>query len=268
MLSYSQIADEFFVINNELIPQVFEKFQQSEEAMSEECMETRARESVRRNREIGQYIGSVLQPALLSILPGSAVWFKNQDRPEGSRYLWIVSPFESHFMGQTFSSVALAEEEDLVLGVFSNFSQREVIAGVLGEGTSSDDETFRVAAGGLSANSRMMQFVLPPASEQGEYASIVAPLLRQHRFVNRVNRMPENLGYYLTLAARGELDLVLATGFHFHDLAAAICAAEQAGARVSDFQGARAGLLSGRSLVCGNPTVHRQVVGTAGDGAS
>ncbi len=267
MPSYSQITDEFFAVNNELIAQVFKKFQRSEEALSNLTMETYAGERVRRNSEISELVRSNLQPALVSILPESTVWFKDQAQPKASPYLWIVSPFESHLMGQTFSSVALAKGEELVIGVFSNFSQGEVVSGVLGEGTSSDDETFRVATGELCETSRFMQFVLPPATEQGEYASVVAPLLRRHRFANQVNRVPENLGFYLTLVARGALDLVIATGFHFHDLAAAVCAAEQAGARVSDFQGGKAALYSGRSLVCGNPKIHRQVVGPGADGA-
>lgn len=265
-MDYTKITDEVFDILNAFIPEVFEAHQQFEKEIAALPQDHHLPENAqqydalrtKQKENIAAIITGRLNNSLPGIVEGAALWYKGTERPEAER-VWVISPYEFDIMGRSIVSIALQHKEKLEIGIFANFTDAEVITGAIGEGAEIDNEKITVNNKKLSAEAVVMKFVIPPASIRGTYAAFTVPISRKFDFLPMSNKVAENLPPYLTLVARGKVDLVLATGFRYHDVAAAICIAEHAGAIVTDFSGNRDGLYTGESLICCNETIYAQI---------
>ncbi len=247
MLNYSNIADRLFkLLEKVIIP----------EALTQITLREEADESS--NDEIRNMVAASLSKDLPLILPGASVWFKNETKPN-NEIIWIVSPYESHIMGKTITSIALSENENLTIGIYVDFSEGRVITGVKNEGAFCDQEQYHCNNKKLSQDTSVMQFVTLPGGPGKVYVQSIMSLQDSFGFTMRYNNIAENIGTYMIFVAQGIEGLVLATGFNYHDVAATICIAEHAGAVVADFNGGQAGLLSGDAMLCCNKEIAGQI---------
>ncbi len=266
MMNYTEITDKVFDIYNAFIPEVFAlqaTFEKELAALpdSSNLIDNLNKSNALRkeqNEKVAGMIKGILSNTLPGIVECAALWYKGTERPKTER-VWVISPYEFDIMGQSVVSVALQQEEKLEMSVFANFTSREVFTAAIGEGAQLDNKKLNVNDKQLSAQSSAMQCIIPPATVKGNYAALVAPLIRKFNIQSQVNKVAENLPYYLTLVARGEMDIVLSTGFTYHDVAAAICIAEHAGAVITDFAGGSKGLYTGESLLCCNEKIFAEV---------
>lgn len=265
-MNYTEITDKVFEIFNAIIPKIFELHKQFEYELAslpqndnpllhlQQSNMTRKQQ----NSKVSDTVAAYLNKTLPNVVPQAALWFKGTKKPNCSS-IWIISPYEFDIMGCAIMSIALQHEEKLEMSILANFTHSEVITAATGEGSQIENEKIQVDNNLLSPQASVMQFIIPPATVKGSYAALVAPLNKKFNLRTIVNNVAENIPHYITLVARGKLDMVLATGFQYQDVAAAICIAEHSGAIVTDFSGNCNGLYSGESLICCNKNIHAQI---------
>ncbi len=202
---------------------------------------------------------SALEETLLNAVPGSRTWYKGDQRPDGD-LIWVVSPFEYVLMAPMTISVALQQNEELVLSVLVKMGEEgvQLITGEKDDGSWNEKVKYAANDSEMNAQARGMQMIPAQAKPKGDLSKKLSAFRRKWECETLVNVLPENASSFICNVASGKDDFALGFGFSYHDIAAAICVAAQAGAVVTDFEGSRAGLYSGASFFCANRKIHQQ----------
>lgn len=202
---------------------------------------------------------NLLTETLLTTVPGSDIWYKGDQRPGGD-LTWVVSPFEYALMAPMTTSVALQQKEELVLSVLVRMNEEGIhfITGEKDDGAWNGKVKYGVNDSEMSARARGMQVIPAHPRRNGEMVRKLSAFRRKWECETLVNVLPENASSFICHVASGKDDFALGLNASYHDIAAAICIAEQAGAVVTDFEGSRAGLYSGTSFFCANKKIHQQ----------
>ena len=200
-----------------------------------------------------------MQKKLSAILPEAKFWFKGEEKPDAG-LSWIVSIFDYELMAPATTSVALLQEDELLLGILGNFTQLEMIAGERGGGAWMESEEFKVGKNELSDKSSNMQFFPGKGTMDSTQKSLLNTFRKKFNIQSRVNRVEQCISYNMSLVARGAMDFSLGLNFSYPDIAAVVCIVEQAGGVVSDFSGGKSKLFAGEEYFCSNPIIHSQFI--------
>lgn len=218
-----------------------------------------------RELEIIEAFGAVTQPLLAAQLhatvPSAAFWWKGEPQP-GSALTWVVSPAVYRFMRCAYTSIALMQDNELLLGLHLNYLESTITTGEKGDGAATFQEVHVIKDAPLSEEAAYLihhtrEVKVFPHMEQYKHF---------RRFTETVSSRPaynnviENLPGSIMGVAANRLDFTMGTGFDFPDVAASVCIAESAGGKVSDFSGTSGKLLSGDELFCSNPQIHKQFI--------
>lgn len=208
-------------------------------------------------QNISERLRPLLEKELHAILPVADYWFRQQPRPVCSKYTWVISPYIQRPMGTTYTSIALLQNDTLLIGVVFDYETWQIVTGEKGDGAYRFDKKLQVSRQPLQAQSTYWAF--PNLTEP--LLTIKEPeriqrLTRNVRTRPVYNRTVENLATALINVASGRLDFTYAENFVYPDVAAAICIIEAAGGRCTDFSGSTEKLFSGKELFGSNSAIH------------
>ena len=172
-----------------------------------------------------------------------------------SRYCWVVDPLDGtrnyaqsipHFC----TIVALAEGDDIVAGVVYDPVREETFTAAKGQGAFLNGAPIAVSETTEIARS-LLSFDLGYVDEK---AGLAIDMLRALWPGMYSVRMMGSAGLGLAYAASGRVDLFFHHSLSPWDVAAGLVLAEEAGGRVVDRQGNKAGLFT-PSVICSSPSL-------------
>lgn len=209
------------------------------------------------NEQIVALIRPMLETQLSTIVPEAGFWFSGSP-PPSTALKWVVSPWQNEPLSSGLVSVALQKEDELLMGILANLSAIRVATGEQGGGAYEQDTALKVNKHLLTNRSRNVQCFIEKRVSKMPYAPLIQALRRTYNVPVQVNTVAANISVFNTQVAKGELDFTLGCHFHYPDMAASVCIAEQAGGVVTDFSGGREKLFSGKEFFCSNPLIHQQ----------
>lgn len=176
-----------------------------------------------------------------------------------SDYLWIIDPLDgttnfTHHFPYFCVSIALAYQMKPLFGVIYQPVARQLYTAQLGKGAFLNNKPIRV--NNLSSLDRAVGLLIRGADKvQKERSAKIFSLISKNLRTVRI------LGSVISICsvASGQLDLMVVNGSRFYDYAAAALIAQEAGAKVTDFQGNPWKIKEDRAdLLIANPELHRQ----------
>ena len=200
------------------------------------------------------------EKAVLEILTSAFPQFgilaeESQPVAGASPYRWVVDPLDGtrnyaqsipHFC----TIVALAEEDDIVAGVVYDPVREETFTAAKGQGAFLNGAPITVSETTEIARS-LLSFDLGYVDEK---AGLAIDMLRSLWPGMYSVRMMGSAGLGLAYAASGRVDLFFHHSLSPWDVAAGLVLAQEAGGRVVDRQGNKAGLFT-PSVICSSPTL-------------
>lgn len=200
------------------------------------------------------------EKAVLEILTGAFPQFgilaeESQPVAGNSRYRWVVDPLDGtrnyaqripHFC----TIVALAEGDDIIAGVVYDPIREETFTAAKGQGAFLNGAPITVSETTEIARS-LLSFDLGYVDEK---AGLAIDMLRSLWPGMYSVRMMGSAGLGLAYAASGRVDLFFHHSLSPWDVAAGLVLAQEAGGRVVDRQGNKAGLFT-PSVVCSSPSL-------------
>ncbi|HRP55541.1 inositol monophosphatase family protein [Agriterribacter sp.] len=209
------------------------------------------------NDQIVTFIRPLLENQLKAIVPEAGFWFSGSP-PPGTTLKWVVSPWQNEPMASGIVSVALQKGDELLMGILANLSRIRVATAAQGSGAHEENTALKVNERLLTSQSSNVQCFIEKRITETPYAPLVRVLRHTYNIPVQVNTVASNISVFNTDVARGELDFSMGYHFHYPDIAASVCIAEQAGGVVTDFSGGKEKLLGGEEFFCSNPLIHRQ----------
>ncbi len=200
------------------------------------------------------------EKAVLEILTSAFPQFgilaeESQPVAGASPYRWVVDPLDGtrnyaqsipHFC----TIVALAEEDEIVAGVVYDPVREETFTAAKGQGAFLNGAPINVSETTEIARS-LLSFDLGYVDEK---AGLAIDMLRSLWPGMYSVRMMGSAGLGLAYAASGRVDLFFHHSLSPWDVAAGLVLAEEAGGRVVDRQGNKAGLFT-PSVICSSPAL-------------
>lgn len=200
------------------------------------------------------------EKAVLEILTGAFPQFgilaeESQPVAGHSQYRWVVDPLDGtrnyaqsipHFC----TIVALAEGDDIVAGVVYDPVREETFTAAKGQGAFLNGAPISVSETTEIARS-LLSFDLGYVDEK---AGLAIDMLRALWPGMYSVRMMGSAGLGLAYAASGRVDLFFHHSLSPWDVAAGLVLAQEAGGRVVDRQGNKAGLFT-PSVICSSPAL-------------
>lgn len=200
------------------------------------------------------------EKAVLEILTGAFPQFsilaeESQPVDGASPYRWVVDPLDGtrnyaqsipHFC----TIVALAERDEVIAGVVYDPVREETFTAAKGQGAFLNGTPISVSETDEIARS-LLSFDLGYVDEK---AGLAIDMLRSLWPGMYSVRMMGSAGLGLAYAASGRVDLFFHHSLSPWDVAAGLVLAQEAGGRVVDRQGNKAGLFT-PSVICSSPTL-------------
>ena len=200
------------------------------------------------------------EKAVLEILTSAFPQFgilaeESQPVAGASPYRWVVDPLDGtrnyaqsipHFC----TIVALAEEDEIVAGVVYDPVREETFTAAKGQGAFLNGAPITVSETTEIARS-LLSFDLGYVDEK---AGLAIDMLRSLWPGMYSVRMMGSAGLGLAYAASGRVDLFFHHSLSPWDVAAGLVLAQEAGGRVVDRQGNKAGLFT-PSVICSSPSL-------------
>ena len=193
---------------------------------------------------------------LTSTFPQFGILAEESQPVDGdSRYRWVVDPLDGtrnyaqsipHFC----TIVALAEEDEIVAGVVYDPVREETFTAAKGQGAFLNGAPITVSETTEIARS-LLSFDLGYVDEK---AGLAIDMLRALWPGMYSVRMMGSAGLGLAYAASGRVDLFFHHSLSPWDVAAGLVLAQEAGGRVVDRQGNKAGLFT-PSVICSSPAL-------------
>lgn len=193
---------------------------------------------------------------LTSAFPQFGILAEESQPVDGdSRYRWVVDPLDGtrnyaqsipHFC----TIVALAEEDEIVAGVVYDPVREETFTAAKGQGAFLNGAPITVSETTEIARS-LLSFDLGYVDEK---AGLAIDMLRALWPGMYSVRMMGSAGLGLAYAASGRVDLFFHHSLSPWDVAAGLVLAQEAGGRVVDRQGNKAGLFT-PSVICSSPAL-------------
>ncbi len=178
----------------------------------------------------------------------------------GVEYNWIIDPLDgttnfTHGLPIYSISVALMQNEKIVLGVVYEINRDEFFYAVEGQGSFCNGEPINVSKNDLLKDS-LLATGFPYANFEGmtSYLSILNSFMQCTHGLRRMGSAAVDLAY----VACGRFEGFFEYNLNSYDVAAGAFIVEQAGGFVSDFAGGD-NFIFGREIIAAN-TVHKEML--------
>jgi myo-inositol-1(or 4)-monophosphatase len=200
------------------------------------------------------------EKAVLEILTGAFPDFgilaeESQPVAGASHYRWVVDPLDgtrnyAHSIPHFCTIVALAEGDDVIAGVVYDPVREETFTAVRGQGAFLNGAPISVTETTELSRS-LLSFDLGYVDEK---AALAIDMLRSLWPGMYSVRLMGSAGLGVAYAASGRVDLFFHHSLSPWDIAAGLILAQEAGGRIVDRQGNKAGLFT-PSVICSSPVL-------------
>ncbi|SHF01933.1 myo-inositol-1(or 4)-monophosphatase [Mariniphaga anaerophila] len=191
--------------------------------------------------------------ALGELIPGSGfITEEGTASYSGEKYKWIVDPLDGttnfiHGIAPHSVSIALMEDEKAVVGVVFEIGQNEMFYAWKGGPAFLNDREIKVSTASNLADTLIgTGFPYYAFERVDNYIGAIKELMQQTRGLRRFGSAAVDLAY----VAAGRFDAFFEHALHAWDVAAGAFILQQAGGRVSDFNGADNWLYGGEIVAC------------------
>ncbi len=221
--------------------------------------------TMRRNlvTTVDEEVQKFLSKKLLALMPDSRLLSEEGSELKGvSPYLWIVDPIDGtsnlYYGNPHFAvSVALTENEDVVLGVVCDPMRREVFTAEQGKGALLNGKRVSVGATRRATDAMVsvgipyQKRLLPTATE------VIRSLVFACRDIRRTGSSALDICYVACGRTDGHVEIALSPW----DVAAASIILAEAGGRMTDWNATSRRLLAAGSVLAANSVLHSKLAG-------
>ncbi len=199
---------------------------------------------------------------LSKILPGTGFIAEESPRLESRSLNWIIDPLDGttnfiHGVPMYCISIALAEENDLKLGVVLEVNSGECFSAWEGSPSLLNGREIRVSPTPRIADSLFATgFPYYDFTRLGNYMEVFTHLMKNSHGVRRLGSAAADLAY----VACGRYDGFYEYGLSPWDVAAGSLIVKNAGGRVADFSGGP-DFLFGKEIIATNAFVFKEFLG-------
>lgn len=192
--------------------------------------------------------------ALRELLPGSGfIAEEGTAGSNGEKYRWIIDPLDGttnyiHGISPFAVSIALMEDEEIVLGVIYEISLDEMFYAWKGSKAYMNESEIRVSTAAATSDALIATgFPYYDFSKLGKYMETMNYFMRNSHGLRRLGSAAADLAY----VASGRFEAFYEHALHAWDVAAGIIILKQAGGKISDFSGGE-NYLFGGELIAAN----------------
>ncbi|HMM12604.1 MAG TPA: inositol monophosphatase family protein [Bacteroidales bacterium] len=204
---------------------------------------------------------AMLMEGFLKLIPGSGFLAEESGSQSGQDFVWIIDPLDGttnyiHGVPVYSVSVALQQNKETILGVVLDIPRNEMFASWKGGGALLNGTPVRV-----SRTSKLDQSLLATGfpyhdfSRMPQYLQLFELLMHKSRGVRRLGSAALDLAW----VACGRFDAFYEYSLHPWDIAAGAFIVEQAGGKVSTFNGSSE-YVYGADIVAGSPEVYAELM--------
>lgn len=191
--------------------------------------------------------------ALRELLPGSGFIAEEGTASEnGEKYRWVIDPLDGttnyiHGLSPFAVSIALMEEQEIILGVIYEISLDEMFYAWKGSKAYLNGREIRVSDAATTADSLIATgFPYYDFSKLDKYMDAMNYFMRNSHGMRRLGSAAADMAY----VASGRFEAFYEHALHSWDVAAGIIIVKQAGGRVCDFNGGENYLFGGEMIAC------------------
>lgn len=193
--------------------------------------------------------------ALKKLIPDSGfITEEGTASHSGEKYKWIIDPLDGttnyiHGIAPHSVSIALMEEDELVVGVVYEIGQNEMFFAWKGSPAFLNGKEIQVSATNNLANTLIgTGFPYYAFERVDNYNNAMKELMQHTRGLRRFGSAAVDLAY----VACGRFDGFFEHALHAWDVAAGVLILKQAGGKVSDFNGGDNWLYGGEMVAASN----------------
>jgi myo-inositol-1(or 4)-monophosphatase len=193
--------------------------------------------------------------ALSQLIPGSG--FVAEEGTAASNketFTWFVDPLDGttnyiHGIPAYSVSIGLAEDDELVLGVVYDVAHDELFYAWKGSPAYSNGKEIKVATAKKSEDTLIATgFPYYDFEKTDLYAGALKELMKSTRGIRRIGSAAIDLSY----VAAGRFDAFYEHALHAWDVAAGVFILQQAGGKITDFNGGGNWLFGGEIIAASN----------------
>lgn len=180
---------------------------------------------------------------------------------EKKSLVWIIDPLDgttnfTHGLPFFAISIALLCEDELVLGLVMESNREECFTAVRGGGAWLNGQPMRVS-GVRSLNDSLLATGFPyyAFDKMPQYLEVLGYFMKHSQGMRRIGSAALDLAY----VACGRFEGYFEYNLNSYDVAAGALLVQEAGGRVSDFQGGN-NYIFGREILAANPGVHAEML--------
>lgn len=203
-----------------------------------------------------------LKEALGNVLPVSGfIAEESFDGNIGHELNWIIDPIDGttnfmHDLPPFCISVALAQGNEILLGVIYELFTREVFHAWRGGGAWLNGKRMRVSPAAALADSLLVTgFPYEHGAVFDEWLRIFGIFLNKTQGVRRLGSAAIDMAY----VAAGRFDAFYEYNLNPWDVAAGVIITKEAGGMVTDFRGGD-NYLFGKEIICSNGHIHASIL--------
>ena len=170
----------------------------------------------------------------------------------GEKFKWFIDPLDGttnyiHGISPYSISVGLSENEEMILGVVYEIASDEIFYAWKNSPAFSNGKEIKVATTSKSADTLIATgFPYYDFEETENYINALRELMKNTRGIRRLGSAAIDLCY----VAAGRFDAFYEHALHAWDVAAGVFILQQAGGKISDFNGGKDWLFGGEIGSC------------------
>jgi myo-inositol-1(or 4)-monophosphatase len=185
---------------------------------------------------------------------------------QGETYNWVIDPLDGttnfiHGLPVFAVSLALMEQEEVVLGVVYEVNRKECFYAYKGGGAFCNGVAIQVSkAPNLTASLIATGFPYYQFDLIDRYMAIMKSLMQKTHGLRRLGSAAVDLCYVAAGRSEGYFEYNL----NSYDVAAGVLLVQEAGGQVTDFEGGR-DFIFGRQVVATNRLIHQELMEVVGE---
>lgn len=208
--------------------------------------------------EVDKYAETLLVDGLKSIVPQAGFLAEEgTGEPASSGLNWIIDPIDGttnfvHDIPLYCISIALAQDEQILVGVVYEPNREECFSAFIGGGSVLNGKAVSVSEATELAQSLLATgFPYDDFGREAGYFEVLRDFTHQTRGIRRLGSAALDLAY----VAVGRFEAFYEYGLNPWDVAAGMLLVEEAGGKVSDFRGGKQ-VLFGEEIIASNGHIH------------
>lgn len=193
--------------------------------------------------------------------PNHSILAEEGGYSDGDEFCWIIDPLDGttnfiHGFPQFATSIALKHKNELQVAVVYDPVRQEMFTAARGQGAQLNSRRIRVSQNIKMQNALIgTGFPFKDMAQLKSYLNLFEQIFPKSGGVRRAGAASLDLAY----VAAGRLDGFWESNLHPWDYAGGVLLIQEAGGRVSDFQGEQAYWDNG-NIIAGNPKIFEQLL--------